>query len=104
MQKNLPKLLEIMEKKINMPNSDNKFKFVQERIETDKVVALPNIVVASHSLISLRNIPSIYLLEAIGIAAMQKKLNISFERDIIRYADGHLTKALEFIEKSIIQN
>ena len=94
-----------MEKKINMPNSsDNKFKFVQERLETNKIVALPNIIVASHSLISLRNIASVMLIEPIGIAAMQRKLQISIESNIIRYSEGHLTKALEFIEKSILLN
>jgi len=93
-----------MEKKISMPNSDNKFKLVQERLETNEIVLLPNIIVASHSLISLRNIPTIYLTETILVAAIQNKLQITLERNTIRYVDGHLTKALEFIEKSILQN
>ena len=104
----MPKILRkhsvIMEKKINMPNSDNKFKFVQERIETNQVVALPNIIVASHSLISLRNTASIYLADAISIAAIQANLQIRVDEHIIRYEIGHLTKALEFIEKSILLN
>jgi hypothetical protein len=87
-----------------MPNSDNKFKLVQERLETNEIVLLPNIIVASHSLISLRNIPTIYLTETILVAAIQNKLQITLERNTIRYVDGHLTKALEFIEKSILQN
>ena len=87
-----------------MPNSDSKFKFVQERLEFEKIVAIPNIIVASHTLISLRNIPSVMLIEPIGIAAMQRKLQISIEGDIIRYSEGHLTKALEFIEKSVLLN
>jgi hypothetical protein len=88
-----------------MPNSsNNRFKFVQERLETNKVVALPNIVVASHSLISLRNTASIFLIEPIAIAAIQNNLSIIIEGDIIKYTEGHLTKALEFIEKSILLN
>jgi hypothetical protein len=87
-----------------MPNSNSKFKFVQERLETNKVLALPNIVVASHCLIALRNTASIFLAEPIAIAAIQANLQIRVDGNIIRYENGHLTRAIEFIEKSILQN
>lgn len=93
-----------MEKRINMPNADDRFKFVQECLEIDDVVAIPNIVVANHSVISLRNTPTIHLINAIRIAALQRNLDIDIVGDIISYEDGHLTKAINFIEYSILKN
>ena len=105
MQKSLLKLLIIMEQKISMPNSsDSRFDIVQEKIETNELSILPYIVVASHCLISLRNTPSVYLLDAIEIAAVYARLDIIIDGNTIRYIDGHLEKAITHIEKSILQN
>jgi len=93
-----------MEKRINMSNSNDKFRFVQERLETDKVFALPNIVVANHTLINLRNTPTMHLVNAIRIAALQLNLDIGIAGDIITFEDEHLAKALDFIEYSILKN
>ena len=94
-----------MEEKISMPNSsDRRFIIVQECIEINKLLIIPNIVIASHCIISLRNTASIYLLDAIEIAARCAKLDIEIDDTTIRYRDGHLSKAIEFIEKSILQN
>lgn len=87
-----------------MPNADKKFLLVQERLEIDKVFALPNIVVANHTLISLRNTATIYLTNAIRIASLQCDLDIDIDNDMIRYQEGHLSRALEFIEYSILKN
>lgn len=93
-----------MEKRINMPNADDRFQFVQECLEIDDVVALPNIVVANHTLISLRETPTMHLVNAIKIAALQRNLDIGIIGDIITFEDGHLTKAIDFIEYSILKN
>ena len=87
-----------------MPNADNKFLLVQERLEIDKIIALPNIIVANHILFSLRNTASIYLSNAIRIASLQCDLDIDIDKDMIRYQVGHLSKAIEFIEYSILKN
>jgi len=87
-----------------MPNADDRFQFVQECLEIDDVVALPNIIVANHTLISLRNTPTIHLVNAIRIAALQLNLAIEIEGDNVIYEEGHLKKALEFIEYSILKN
>jgi hypothetical protein len=87
-----------------MPNADDRFQFVQECLEIDDVVALPNIVVANHTLISLRETPTMHLVNAIKIAALQRNLDIGIIGDIITFEDGHLTKAIDFIEYSILKN
>jgi hypothetical protein len=93
-----------MEKKIEMPNADNKFRLVQERLEIDEVVIEENVIVANHTLIELRNTPTFYITEAIEIAADQCNLNIDISDNLISFQDGHLTKAIEFIEHSVLQN
>ena len=93
-----------MENKTKMPNADNKFRLVQERLEIFKVHTLPNIVVANHSLISLRETATIYVLNAIQIAATQLNLDIDIYGDQIVYEEGHLERARNFIEYSILKN
>ncbi len=89
-----------MEQKINMP----KFQIVEERIETIKPVVIPNLIVANHTLISLRNTSALYLVDVIFIAALQKELDIRINNDVISYREGHLTAAIEFIEYSHLKN
>jgi len=93
-----------MEKRINMSNSNDNFKLVQERLELTEVFGIPNFVVANHTLISLRNTPTMHLVNAIRIAALQLNLDIGIAGDIITFEDGHLAKALDFIEYSILKN
>lgn len=89
-----------MEQKINMP----KFQIVEERIETIKPVIIPNLIVAYHTTISLRNTSAIYLVDVICIAALYKKLDIRIINDVISYREGHLSAAIEFIEYSHLKN
>lgn len=89
-----------MEQKINMP----KFQIIEERIETIKPVIIPNLIVAFHSIISLRNTSAIYLVDILRIAALQQKLDIVVVNDVIRYREGHLAAAIEFIEYSHLKN
>ena len=105
MRKNLQKHLTAMQKKTNTNGMHkHKFKFVEERVDTSKPSPIPYIIIANHSIIEVRNTPTIHLVDAVRIATIQQGLQIHIEGDMISYTEGHLKKAVDFIEYSLLKN